>query len=84
MVDVATPATTERYTGNWRGSMEGWMTTPENLREEMPRTLTGLDGFCMAGQWVSPGGGIPGGVKTGRDAIQLICHEDGVRFTGAG
>ena len=28
MVDVATPATTVRYTGNWRASFEGWMPTP--------------------------------------------------------
>ncbi len=83
VLDVATPATAERYTSNWRGSMEGWMPTPGNLRAEMPRRLHGLGGFYMAGQWVSPGGGIPGGVKTGRDAIQLICHDDGVRFAGA-
>jgi len=28
VVDVATPATVFRYTGNWRGSMEGWLMTP--------------------------------------------------------
>lgn len=83
VLDVATPDTAERYTGNWRGSVEGWMTTPGNLRDELPRRLQGLGGFYMAGQWVSPGGGIPGGVKTGRDAIQLICHDDGVSFAGA-
>ena len=80
MVDVATPATTERYTGNWRGSMEGWLPTPGNMTEEMPKTLTGLSGFHMAGQWVAPGGGLPAGVMTGRGVIQLICKEDGVTF----
>ena len=36
MVDVATPLTFERYTGNWKGSFEGWLITPENscLRDE--------------------------------------------------
>ena len=28
MVDVATPATTVRYTGNWRASFEGWLPAP--------------------------------------------------------
>jgi phytoene dehydrogenase-like protein len=30
MKDVATPVTFERYTGNWKGSFEGWLITPEN------------------------------------------------------
>jgi len=30
MVDVATPLTYERYTGNWKGSFEGWLLTPQN------------------------------------------------------
>ena len=30
MTDVATPVTFERYTGNWKGSFEGWQITPEN------------------------------------------------------
>ena len=30
MVDVATPLTFERYTGNWQGSFEGWLITPQN------------------------------------------------------
>ncbi len=30
-VDVATPLTTERYTGNWQGSVEGWMITTKTI-----------------------------------------------------
>ena len=80
VVDVSTPTTFERYTGNWRGSFEGWMPTPSNLTAEMPKTLSGLDRFYLAGQWVAPGGGLPSGVMTGRQVTQLICHEDGRRF----
>ena len=32
MVDVATPLTFERYTGNWQGSFEGWLITPQNAQ----------------------------------------------------
>jgi phytoene dehydrogenase-like protein len=80
MVDVATPATIERYTANWRGSFEGWLPTPENMISEMRRTLPGLTGFYLAGQWVMPGGGLPSGVKTGREVIQLLCHDDNRTF----
>ncbi len=80
MVDVATPTTWERYTGNWRASFEGWLPTPANLSTEMRKTLPGLDSFYMVGQWVAPGGGLPSGVMTGRQVVQLMCHKDGKKF----
>jgi phytoene dehydrogenase-like protein len=80
MLDVATPATFERYTGNWRGSFEGWLPTPSTLGLEMPKTLPGLASFYLAGQWVAPGGGLPAGVMTGRQVAQLLCHKDGRKF----
>ena len=80
MVDVATPMTFERYTGNWRGSFEGWQPTPANMTLEMPNRLPGLDGLLLAGQWVAPGGGLPSGVMTGRQVTQWICHNDGRKF----
>lgn len=80
MVDVSTPATLERYTGNWKASFEGWLPTPDTLSRELPRTLPGLSGFYMAGQWVMPGGGLPSGVMSGRQALQLMCRDDGVKF----
>ena len=81
MTDVATPATTVRYTGNWRGSFEGFMPTPGYLMKGLPRRLPGLDDFYMAGQWTQPGGGLPTGVMTAREVLQLVCRRDGVRFT---
>jgi phytoene dehydrogenase-like protein len=80
MVDVSTPTTFERYTGNWRGSFEGWMPTPSTLSMQMPKTLPGLDSFYLAGQWVAPGGGLPAGVMTGRQVVQLLCHRDRRKF----
>ena len=55
MIDVATPATTVRYTGNWRASFEGWQPTAEYTTKGLPRRLPGLDDFYMVGQWVRPG-----------------------------
>lgn len=81
MVDVATPATTVRYTGNWRASFEGWMAPPGHLLRGLPRRLPGLDDFYMIGQWVQPGGGLPTGVMTAREVMQLVCARDRVQFT---
>lgn len=80
MIDVATPVTFHRYTGNWQGSYEGWQMTPDIVTLKMGKTLPGLGNFYMAGQWVMPGGGIPSGAMTGRFAIQLICKQDRQQF----
>ena len=80
MIDVSTPITFERYTGNWQGTFEGWLITPKTMMLNMKKTLPGLDGFYMVGQWVSPGGGLPCGPMTGRAVVQLMCHKDGKKF----
>jgi phytoene dehydrogenase-like protein len=76
MRDVATPMTWERYTGNWRASFEGWLITTQTLGMRMSKTLPGLENFYMAGQWVEPGGGVPTAAMSGRNVIQIICHQD--------
>lgn len=83
MTDVATPVTFERYTGNWKGSFEGWLITPENsgvLIKPLKQTLPGLENFYMCGQWVEPGGGLPTSVMSARRCIKGICRYDGKKF----
>ena len=81
VIDVPTPATVVRYTGNWKGSMEGWLLTPATGFKSLPPTLPGLKRFLMAGQWVMPGGGLPTGLMTARAAICAVCRHDKVPFT---
>jgi phytoene desaturase len=80
LVDVATPYTTWSYTLNDRGSPMGWLLSKDSLMTQIPRTLPGLDSFYLAGQWVLPGGGVPGCIYTGRNAIQILCKKDGKDF----
>jgi phytoene dehydrogenase-like protein len=80
MRDVATPMTWVRYTGNWRGSYEGWMFSAGTFTSSMKKTLPGLDNFYMAGQWVNPGGGMPTAAMSGRQTIQMICNRDKKKF----
>ena len=82
MRDVATPLTFERYTGNWRGIFEGWLITEKTMAPfRIRKTLPGLDRFYMAGQWVEPGGGVPSGLLSGRNVIQILCKRDRRPFT---
>ncbi len=83
VTDVATPMTFERYTGNWKGSFEGWLITPENsytMMKPMSDELPGLKNFHMCGQWVGPGGGLPTGIMLGRRLLKKICKQDGRKF----
>jgi len=84
VTDVSTPATVIRFTGNWRGSMEGWLPTPQVGLRPLPNRLRGLANFYMAGQWVMPGGGLPGGMMSARAAIRDMCRRDGVHFLSGG
>lgn len=81
-VDVATPLTFERYTGNEAGRYMTWIPEKDGAREvqSIPKTVPGLDGFYMAGMWVMAPGGLPAAVKTARDVVQLLCRRDRVRF----
>jgi phytoene dehydrogenase-like protein len=80
-IDVSTPATVIRFTGNWKGSMEGWFLTPGGRFRPLPNALPGLRRFLMVGQWVMPGGGLPSGPMTARPAMQAICKQDRVPFS---
>jgi phytoene dehydrogenase-like protein len=84
VADVSTPATVIRFTGNWRGSMEGWLLAPGQGFRMLPNTLPGLERFRMAGQWVLPGGGLPSGLLTARAAMKAICERDGIPFRASG
>jgi len=80
VMDVSTPATVIRYTNNWKGSLEGWLLSPEVGLMPMKKVLPGLRDFYMAGQWVEPGGGLPPAMISGRNVTQIICKKDKKRF----
>ncbi|MFE9248888.1 phytoene desaturase family protein [Streptomyces sp. NPDC007088] len=85
LVDVASPATNRRYTGNHEGSILAWKAFSDaddvaaDLVGKDRMRLPGLSGFSMAGQWVGMGGLIRA-ASTGRFATQYLCQELGVPF----
>lgn len=75
--DVATPTTCERYTGNWRGSTQGWLMTTTWMKrltagKNLPTTFAGVDRFHLIGQWTRPGGGLPPAAMSGRDVVRRL------------
>ena len=80
-IDVATPMTTLRFTGNghgYRGTM-GTMAMALLTGRRLSQTLPGLDNFYMVGQWAGVGGVSPVAAM-GRDVVRDICRRDGRRF----
>ena len=81
--DVATPMTYVRYTNNWKGSFMTWMSTPENQKilRQIPYQLPDIDNLYFSGMWIMAPGGLPTGVKTSRDILQMICKKEDREFT---
>ena len=75
VTDVATPLTYWTTARAWRGAFEGWMPTGSALFTHVHKTLPGLAGLYMAGQWVEPGGGVPVAVMSGRQVVQMLCAD---------
>lgn len=81
VVDVATPVTTLRITGNGHGfrspvsAMARALFTGYRLSQALP----GLDNFYMVGQWAGVGG-VPLVAAMGRDVVRAICRKDGRTF----
>jgi phytoene dehydrogenase-like protein len=83
VVDVATPVTIERFTGNYHG-FQAWEVPGAGLLEIMfkgfCKTLPGLEDFFMVGQWAMASIGISTVAIAARKLIAEICKRDGKRF----
>lgn len=80
VTDVATPLTTERYTGNGRTyTSESEKVPIVDLLFSRPKTLPGLKRVYLVGQSAG-GAGIPGCAAMGRAAVRAACRELGTRF----
>ncbi|MBN1646510.1 MAG: hypothetical protein JW874_00635 [Spirochaetales bacterium] len=85
--DVATPISCQRYSGNWKGSTQGWIITREIMKKlilgkQLPKTFPGIGRFCLIGQWAVPGGGLPQVAQNGRDIIGTILNTLSRKRTG--
>jgi prolycopene isomerase len=74
-MEVATPVTYWRYTGNANGSIMGTRPTGRNIRARISRSKTPVRNLLVAGHWANYGGGLPVAMQTGANAALLILNE---------
>ena len=82
VLDVATPLTVERYTGNYMG-YQAWGLPTAGILESLKglwRTLPGLDRFHIVGQWAGATIGVTTVAIAGWKLVQTLCRRDGKRF----
>jgi phytoene dehydrogenase-like protein len=85
VMDVSTPPTVERFTGN----LCGWQPGPPKeggaqiMRQGLSKTLPGLDRFHMVGHWASASVGVSTVALMGRSLIKKLCKQDGKRFVAS-
>jgi phytoene desaturase len=75
VIDVATPSTYYRLNNLYKGSFEGFMPVPAALKEKIDTKIPGIDNLYLAGQWVTPGGGIPPAIISGIETAHQIIKE---------
>ena len=81
MIDVATPATYIRYTNNWTGGQISWKATRKTFGKPTTWQIKGLKDFYMTGQWAGTSGGLINVVMMGNHLTQIICKNEGIKFT---
>ena len=81
IIDVATPATYERYCGAYKGSWMSFMSTPKSKQSRGHNgKIDGIDNFQLSGQWIYSPGGLPCAVATGKFAVQRICKAEKIKL----
>lgn len=82
VMDISTPPTAERFTGD----RFGWQAGPPEedaakiMRKGLSKTLPGLDDFHMVGQWASASVGVSTVAIMARRLIKDLCKKDNKRF----
>jgi hypothetical protein len=75
VLDVATPATYDRYCNAHRGAFMAFFPTIGSRMMAHTGRIKGIDNLELSGQWLQPPGGLPIAVVTGKDSIQRLCRK---------
>ncbi|MCF7908531.1 MAG: NAD(P)/FAD-dependent oxidoreductase [Candidatus Omnitrophica bacterium] len=65
LINIATPITMERYTGNSAGAIYGWSQTMDQYGSKRMRQNTPIDNLFLVGAWTRPAGGVSGAMQSG-------------------
>jgi prolycopene isomerase len=75
-LDIATPVTHWRYTGNKGGSIMGARPSKANIRSRVAHYKTPVKNLLLAGHWAEYGGGVPIAAKAGANAALLVLKKE--------
>lgn len=72
VMEIATPVTYWRYTGNTKGSISGAKPTGRNIRAGIAHCQTPVKNLLVGGHCGEYGGGVPIAVKAGANASLIV------------
>jgi hypothetical protein len=75
VLEVATPVTYQRYTGNRDGSIMGAKPTKRNIKAKLAHHQTPVARLLLAGHWAEYGGGLAVAMKSAANASLLILEQ---------
>ncbi len=76
VMDVATPVTHLRYTGNRDGTIMAQRTSKANMKAKVAGYRTPVEGLLIGGHWAEYGGGVPMAVKAAANAAAIVLKKD--------
>jgi len=75
-LDIATPITHYRYTGNRGGTMMGARPGKANYQAKVAHYRTPLKNLMLSGHWAELGGGIPVAVRAAVNSTLLVLKQE--------
>lgn len=75
VIEVGTPLTNVRYTGNYRGAVYGWDQTLNNSGNTRVGHKTPVKNLYLAGAWSKPGHGYGAVIPSGLECFEEIMKE---------
>ena len=81
LIDIATPITHFRYTGNKNGTMMGQRPGQKNMQNKVASYTTPVNNLLSSGHWGDLGGGVPIAVKSALNtSLMILKKEDKKKF----
>jgi phytoene dehydrogenase-like protein len=75
-LDIATPITHQRYTGNRNGTMMGARPGKSNMQAKIAHYKTPVPNVFLSGHWAELGGGIPVAVRAALNSTLLVLKQE--------
>ena len=75
VIEIGTPLTNLRFTGNTRGAIYGWNQTLSNSGHTRVPHRTPVKNLFLAGAWSKPGHGYSGVIQSGLSCFGEIMQD---------